>query len=377
MKKLINSIFLVSGTAIGAGLISLPLAAANIGLFWSFIIILVSLFVAYVSSCMSINLSVIAKRGLSIVELSRSFSGNIAGSISMLSFYILSFALLTVYFSAVVSIISYFTGIHMNSLFAILCGGCFYLLFSLKINAFNKTNSFLFLLLLLSVSVILCWLHTAQKLPIETSCLKMKDLFYVLPIIFTSFGVQNVCHFVCNYLEMDEKKIKKSFFYGILIAAVVYATWIYIILNTVYCVDTAFFQKILEHKVESGELVTFLCNFSASKYMALFFEGLTLFAIVTSAIGIGVGLVGSLKEISPLPVKKYTALAVIGIPVLATIFIPNVFMRVLSFGGIIATVFVIFMPFYLLCHLDKRNIFNLKYLFCFLFGLAVVAAGLV
>jgi tyrosine-specific transport protein len=406
MKKMINAIFLVAGTAVGAGLISLPLATANVGLFWSLIVVAASFFAAYQTSCMAINLSVVAQKGLSIVELSQEFSGRAACIISMFSFYLLSFALLTVYFSATVSIASHFTNTHMNTLFPILCGLAFFGLFSLKIKAFNRANSFLFLLLVFSVVIILTSLYSKQTIPFEVNCVQAKDIFYLLPIMFTSFGVQNVCPFVFNYLDMDTKKVKRAFFLGILIAAVIYIVWIYTILNTVQASNASFYNRILAHDVVSGELVNFLCKFSSSRYSALFFEGLTLFAIITSAIGIGLGLIESLRGIC-----KYRTIvtpAVIVVPVLTTIFVPNVFMNVLAFGGIIATIFVIFMPFYLTLKINRTrrtgaseiilqelsgpvneyeyiisqstsfgSVCNIcrKYLFCILFGVVVVLAG--
>jgi tyrosine-specific transport protein len=403
MKKMVNAVFLVAGTAVGAGLISLPLATANVGLFWSLIVIAASFFVAYQTSCMAINLSVVAQKGLSIVELSQEFSGRAACIISMINFYILSFALLTVYFSATVSIASHFTNTHMNTLFSILCGLVFLGLFSLKIKAFNRANSFMFLLLIFSVVIILTSLYSKQTIPFEVNFVRAKDIFYLLPIMFTSFGVQNVCPFVFNYLDMDTKKVKRAFLLGILIAAVIYTVWIYTILNTVHTSDTSFYDKILTHDVVSGELVNFLCKISSSQYSSLFFEGLTLFAIITSAIGIGLGLIESLRGICKY--RSLVAPAVIAVPVFTTIFVPNVFMNVLAFGGIIATIFVIFMPFYLTVQINNaketkaiakelecgfsahknltdRNVASgslcnicWKYLFCLLFGIAVVLAG--
>ncbi len=108
MKKLLNSIFLISGTAIGAGLIALPLVAINIGSIISSIVILFMAFLAYQTSLMIIDLNIKRNTSYSVMELSKMLSGNTAFTITSLSFYILSFSLLTVYFSGIASLLCSF-----------------------------------------------------------------------------------------------------------------------------------------------------------------------------------------------------------------------------------------------------------------------------
>ena len=99
MKKLLNAIFLVSGTAIGAGLIALPLTAVNLGMTVTTFIIALMIFIAYQSSMMTIDLIEHHKKSVSIVKISKEIGGKRSFTISLLSFYTLSFSLLTVYFA--------------------------------------------------------------------------------------------------------------------------------------------------------------------------------------------------------------------------------------------------------------------------------------
>ena len=370
MKKLINSIFLVSGTAIGAGLIALPLSAANIGIFYASIISLISFFVAYQTSCIAINLCSYLGKGASIVYLSEKISGKAAFLISITTFYILSFALLGVYFFGTADILRYFSQTIDNRVLIVLCSVLFYFLFSLKSKYFNTISSALFGVLIICILfVMFSFYNNSNTVPIFNNNLSVRDFFYFLPVIFTSFGVQNVCPYIFTYLENDVKRVKKAFFIGTMIPAVVYVCLIYLTLNFAYTTDISFFNKILAHNVSAGELVNFLCKISKSNLLSIFFKILTLFAIITSAMGIGIGLICSFKEIMKNSVL--IRIIVVLIPTITIFSFENTFVGILSFGGVIATVFVIFMPLYLSYKINKQSLLSVKSIVCLIFGVLV------
>ena len=76
MQKLIHAIFLVTGTSIGAGLIALPMTIVNLGMVSFGIMIAIMVWLAYQSSCMTVQLNVAHKTPASIVDLSRQYGGN-------------------------------------------------------------------------------------------------------------------------------------------------------------------------------------------------------------------------------------------------------------------------------------------------------------
>ena len=108
--------------------------------------------------------------------------------------------------------------------------------------------------------------------------------------------------------------------------------------------------------------------------MEIFFKTLSLFAIITSAIGIGLGLKKSIEE--SVTSSKYMASGVVcAIPVVLCMAVPNAFINILSFGGMIATVFVIFVPYYLLKKkLNRKMDFGDN--LCVIFGGVVVLCEL-
>lgn len=375
--KLLHAIFLISGTAIGAGLVALPLVTVNLGIYLSIFIIALMVFVAYQSSMMTIDLNAKNKEAASIIKLSEDlFVPRIA---SLLSFCTLSFALLTVYVSAFSGTLSAFCNINDDFLI-ILCGIMLFAALSLNVSCFRTVNSALVLTLLVIVGFAVMRIHSDAgdvSLKYFESNVTTPELLAFLPIGFTSFGVQNICPHVYRDLNGDRKLISRAFIIGIIIPALVYVVFLSCVFENIITRDPMFFKRLQNHQVSVGELIKFLCNSSDNLFMELILKTLTLFAIATSAIGIGLGLLKSFQEmLSEKSNNRTIAAAIIClVPVLVGIIIPNAFINVLSFGGMIATVFVIFVPHYLL---KVRNLNEHRFgnNICLAFGILIVLCEL-
>lgn len=373
MKELINASLLISGTAIGAGLLALPLMSVNLGLEISSAVIIFMIFIAYQSSMMALDLNQLTDKPDSIVEMSRKLSGKGACMISLLSFYMLSISLLTAYFAGITDSIRIFCSVKSNLLIVPFCGLGLFIILCLKSDVFSRLNSILVVILLAAITISLIKIHSSQEVQFPQVSCNASEIFAFLPIIFTSFGVQNICPYIYDYLNKDRKKINLAFLLGIIISAIVYIIWISFVFENVLSRDIVFFEKLQNHRVSAGELVKFLCESSDSSFIDITFKILSLFAMITSAIGIGLGLLKSIQE-TITPSRKLAGAIICIIPMIIVMITPNTFISVLSFGGIIATVFVIFMPYYLLYKNGKLTEIKKKifYHVCLIFG-AIVA----
>ena len=370
MKKLVHSVCLIFGTCVGAGLVALPMLAVHLGIWLSAIIIAAMVYIAWRSSMMTVDLNALRGMPSSIVCLSEVYSGKKAFGVTLTSFYILSFSLLTVYFSCVADIIKTFC--HFGQTTGILVCGCgLFGVLSLKTRVFSQLNTIFVGLLMVVIVVAIFQTCTDGRLKLPEGSLQAKELWAFLPVIFTSFGVQNVCHTIYRYLDGDKRKIRLAFFIGILLPAVVYVAWIACVLQTIASHDAAFYQRLQAHQVSVGELIAFLCSCSRYPSLGLSLKLLTLFAVITSAVGIAIGLLQAVKELLS---GKMSRLLVCIVPVVINLTISDVFLKILSFGGMVATIFVFFMPYYLLKKQGQKLTFGEHV--CCLFGIIVVLCEL-
>ena len=319
---------------------------------------------------MTIDLNALHQAPSSIVQLSGIYSGEKAFGITLASFYLLSFSLLTVYFSCVSDTVNTFC--HFGQTTGVLVCGCGLLGFlSLKTNVFSRLNTIFVGLLMFVIAVVIFQTCTGGKFAVPKSSRQLNDFWAFLPVIFTSFGVQNVCHTIYGYLDGDKRKIRLAFLIGILLPAIVYIVWIVCVLQTIASHDAVFYQRLQAHEVSVGELISFLCDCSHYRSLGFFLKSLTLLAVITSAVGIAIGLLQSVKELLS---EKMSRLLVCAVPVVINLTISNVFLKILSFGGMVATVFVFFMPYYLLKK-QKQSLTVGEHLCC-LFGIIVVLCEL-
>ncbi|MDR1333318.1 MAG: hypothetical protein LBJ69_02860 [Holosporales bacterium] len=373
-SRFLNAVFLIAGTAIGAGVIALPLSSANLNFIQILCLMGIGFFVAYQSSCMAIDLSMHVGKGTGIAELSKRLSGKWAFAISIASFYGLSFAVLSAYFAGITDTVESLFEIPRTCI-TLLCGGGLAAMLLARLKVFDRLNAILFAVLMLALMAITFGIYNFEPSRLVDLKSESKDVFYFIPIVFTSFGVQNICAHICGYLEMDKAKIKRAFKVGILIPAVVYAVWIFTVLMSIQISDISFLSKVREHQVGAGELIEFLCRNTKLTMASGIFKILTFTAMATSAIGIGIGLLDSIRE-TYIKNKIFATAAVTAIPLLVAIFLPHAFISILSFGAMIATVFVVFIPYFLLHKIDRSQTWKCRFVLCILFATAVVLCEL-
>ena len=370
MQKLIHTIFLVTGTSIGAGLIALPMTVVNLGCGAFIGVIAIMVWLAYQSSYMTSQLNVANKAPASIVELSRQRGGNMLFAVTLSSFYLLFFGLLTVYFSCMADTIGTFCGLSKTAS-VVLCGCGLLLLLNMQTRAFSNLNSVFVLMLLAVIAVaVISIKHMPETVTKEVSC-GTDEWIKMVPILFTSFGVQGSCAYFCSYLNNDLKRLKTAFLVGLSIPAVIYFLWTLCCLKTAMSYDAEFFQRLQAHEVSVGELIRFLCESSSLPTMGVFLKLLTLFAVLTSTIGVALGLLQPLQAFLPQSVAKS---ALCFVPVLINLTVAEAFLKVLSFGGMMLAILAILVPYKLLKPMGVQK--TLPHRLCFVGGLVVVICEL-
>jgi tyrosine-specific transport protein len=359
MNKQIGAILLVAGTCIGSGMLALPLVLAKLGIVTSILLMLGIWGVMYFTSLINIELNLKAGTGLPLGDLGKLFSGPVAGWMGTISLKLLMYALMAVFLYAISSVTEKLTGWR----FEYICGsyalGSIVLL-SLPISFVDQCNRLLFIILVsvfgfLIVALIfgINWTH----LPMHCSTWDIPKWSAIIPVVFTSFGFQVIFHTLTHYLDKDPVKLKRAFFWGSLIPASVYIIWTVGVISLIYNKSPDFFHKMVNTNVEVGDLVTQLSHVSNWPLIQTCVWWISILAILTSILGVGLGLVDSLKY--KMGQMKWMAAPLAVIPAyIVAVWVPNAFIVVLGFAGMILAVIAILLPVYLFY---KAKIKNLHY----------------
>ncbi len=368
MEKLIGSILLIAGTCIGSGMIALPMVLAKIGLIPSIILMFIIWFLMYYTSLINLELNLQAGKGLALGRLGRYFSGRIAEIIGMVNLKILSYALLAVFIYGGSSIIQNLLSLDISITYI----GAWYAVISilvllLPLKLIDYINRLLFIGILIVIAILIIGLIAMIKwhnLPLFSS--RYKEILVwseIIPVVFTSFGFQVIFHTLTNYCNKNAKTLKLAFLFGTLIPAIVYIIWTSSVLTVIHHENPVFYQQMVVGNVEVGELVKELSSIAKWQSIQLLVWIISTLAIATSVIGVGVGLCDSLKvSFSNLQcnsiIRDIIASTTTILPAyIVTILIPNAFITVLGFAGMILVIIAILLPAYLLYKAKIKNFY--------------------
>lgn len=367
MNKKIGAIFLIAGTCIGSGMIALPMVMAKLGLIPSFILMIFVWALMYYTSLINIELNLQSKKVMSLGSLGFHFVGPITGFIGNISLKLLSFSLLAVFINGTSSVISEILSQNKH-LFLIetTCAIFSILILLLPIKTIDYINRTLFIFLLCIFLVLLFGVITTinwNNLPLYSdSYTDIKVLSSVIPIVFTSFGFQVIFHTLTDYCKKDPKLLRNSFFYGSAIPALIYIFWTCGILGSIYNHNNEFYNKMINGQADVGNLIAELSQIAKWQSIQLLVWWLSLVAIITSIIGVGRGLCDSLLHIFKEKISNTKLLGIIssvctiGPAYIVSILVPNAFIVVLGFAGMILSIIAIILPIYIFLNARFDNL---------------------
>lgn len=390
MYKQIGAILLVAGTCIGSGIIALPMVLVKLGLISSILLMVMIWFIMYYTSLVNLELNLQAGHGLSLGSLGRHFSGRTAELIGTISLKLLSYSLLAVFIYGGSSILKELIASKMAIQYSFNNIATCYTLLSialllLPIKLIDYLNRFLFVGLLAVVAILLTGLVMTinwSELPLFSD--QYSDLSVwvaIIPVVFTSFGFQVIFHTLTNYCHKNVKMLKQAFLWGSLIPAIIYIVWTCSILSVVYQDNPQFYDQMVAGKAEVGELIQVLSGIAKWQSVQLLVWWISILAISTSILGVGVGLCDSLKrmlskKVPNFGIRNILASIITILPAyLVVIYVPNAFITVLGFAGMILSVIAILLPVYLFWQIKAKQFYyselNRKYLIQFSVVVAV------
>lgn len=364
MQKQIGATLLIAGTCIGGGMIALPMILARIGLIPSLLLMIFMWAIIYYTALISLEVNLQAGKTMSLGNLGRLISGKKAELIGVTSFKLLSFSLVAVYIYGGSSVLQKMIGssvyqepsfITTSSIYALVA----VILLSLPIKFLDYLNRILFIGLLAVISILVIGLAGEinwHNLPLFAKEYNNISAWIIIaPIIFTSFGFHGSLPTLINYCNNDPRILKKVFLWGCCIPSIVYMIWTFSILSVIYDSSPNLYNQMVSGEVEVGGLVKELSLIIHTKSVQLLIWWISLLAIITSLLGVGMSLCQTIRENMEPKFPKQTkitciisALITVLPAYLMAILIPNAFIAVLGFAGMILVIIAILLPIYLL-----------------------------
>nr|WP_275659068.1 aromatic amino acid transport family protein [Shewanella sp. Isolate8] len=352
---MLGSIAIVAGTAIGGGMLALPLATASLGTIPALLLLVAIWAVSIYTSLLMLEINLRAGVGLNVHAITGKTLGKVGQLIQGGSFLSLLFALTMVYLMGGSSLLkSRFEplGIEVSHeaavlLFTFIFGG----FIAIGVSWIDKVSRVLFTAMVaLFVIVVLFLLPEVSPNYIlresATELVSKGELgnlwLAAIPVVFTSFGFHVCIATIVRYLDGDAMSLRKVLMIGSTIPLVCYILWLMVTLGTVGGATVHGFEGSLP------KLVAALQGIAHSSILQQCIDLFANLALITSFLGVTMSLFDYIAELTRarenLLGRVQTWLVTFVPPLLCALYYPDGFIKVLGFAALPLVVMIIFLP---------------------------------
>lgn len=345
MKQLMSGILLVTGTAIGAGMLALPVVTAEAGFLPSFFTYLLCWGVMTCTGLLMLEICLEMPEGANLITMAGAYLGRGGKIFAWVLYLFLFYCLSVAYLAGGGGIIRGASGALPPWGGVLLFLALFSPIVYFGAKAVDKVNSVLMAGLILSyvAFVVFCLPHV-RLAPLQRA--DWGKSWLAIPVIFTSFSYQGIIPTLTAYLKRDAKLVRISIIGGTSAAFLIYLLWEFLILGTI--------------PLEGGQGLGMAKRFGLTAVAPLsarigqdaissIGQTFAFFAIATSFLGVTLGLFDFLADGLKRP-KKGGARLLLAVltfapPAVIALIYPSLFLTALSMaGGIGCSLLLVLLP---------------------------------
>lgn len=344
---------LVSGTCIGAGMLGLPISTALGGFYPSALSFIFCWFMMCISAFLMLEVSLWYPEETNLISMAKATLGKPGEIIAWVIYILFLYALMTAYTTVAGGIIAKgLTKVGLSEswgtwIIVALFAGIVYL----GARWVDWTNRFLMAGLIAAYFALV--FNVVPKVSLDLLAQgHPKYLLSAGPLLVTSFGFHLLIPSLKNYLHSDIRSLRWAIFWGSLLPLVVYLMWEMLILGVVPVQGEQGLLKIMHAEYLTGkqavvELTELLSGLLKNVYITFFAATFGLCAILTSFIGVALGLFDFFADGFHIKktIKGRFLLSVLTFlpPILISIFYPR-FLIALHYAGVFAAVLLVIYP---------------------------------
>lgn len=285
-NRFLGAILLVAGTAIGAGMLGLPIITGFCGFCPSFLVIVACWAFLLMTAFIILDVNLSMEGEVNIISMAEKTLGKWGKVVAWTSNLFLLYALEVAFMaggSQILKDLLPFPSWIFPLL--ILCPLGMVIVKGMRI--IDKVNR-IFMIGKLGVGyvILICFVPSHVKFSLLSHA-DFSPLLFTLPIVIQSFCFHAVIPSLVNYLDRDAKKLRMSIFLGSLISLIVYGLWEFLVLGVVPVVgEISLSNAWANGSVSTAPLIEVL-HVSVISTGAVIFA---LFAVGTAFLGVSLGL---------------------------------------------------------------------------------------
>lgn len=345
---------IVAGTAIGAGMFSLPVASSGLWFGYSLLLMLFVWYCMYSAGLYLLEANLRFPRGASFDTIAEGTMGHFGRLVNGASVAFLCYILTYAYISGGSSIITYsldsVAGVTVSRpvasfIFAIVLSG----VVVLGTRAVDKVTTALIggmvITFLMSVGGLVDQVEVSHLFPGLPASETLPFSLTALGFLVVSFGMQTAVPSVTKYLDKDAGRIRQTLLWGSLLTAAFYALWQFSVLGNISRDE---FPALIAAGGNVGDIVSALADKGMADNMSRALQLFSNMAVASSFLGVALCLYDYIADLfgfkDDLSGRIKTAAITFIPPTLLGVMLPNGFITAIGFAGLVMVLFCILSP---------------------------------
>ncbi|KHT63303.1 tyrosine transporter [Photobacterium gaetbulicola] len=339
--KLLGSSLIIAGTALGAGMLAIPMVLAQFGLVWGTLLMLVIWLGTTYAALLLLEASIKAGGGLGMNTIARKTLGKGGQLVTNSLLYALLVCLLMAYIigagdlvQKLLSSIGLDLSLMQSQVAFTMIAGVVVAAGTAVIDKLNRALFAVMVIMLVLTLLSLVPTISIDNLMVATSDSKI-DLIKTSSVLFTSFGFMVVIPSLVTYnKEASHKQLRNMVVIGSLVPLFSYLLWLYAAMGNLSAEQMVDFKNVSELIAALG---------SSHSMINLILSVFTGLALLTSFLGVAMALfdqnVDTFRQN-----RAVTYVLTFILPLAGALFAADQFLSVLGYAGIILVFLAVFIP---------------------------------
>ncbi|MEZ8034414.1 amino acid permease [Vibrio crassostreae] len=338
---MMGSSLIIAGTALGAGMLAIPMVLAQFGLLYGTLLMVLICFGTTYAALLLLEATIKAGGGLGLNSIARKTLGKQGQLLTNGLLYALLICLLMAYILGAGDLLSKLLsnfGVEITAttsqiVFTLLAGA----VVASGTGVIDKLNRALFFVMLASLFATMAFLAPSmtQENLMQVTSHDHVDLIKTSAILFTSFGFMVVIPTLVSYNhEATDKQLRNMVIVGSLIPLVCYLCWLFAVVGNLSEEQFRSFKNV------SDLMAAFEAQSSWVGNVLSTFTGL---ALLTSFFGVAMALFNQNKDMFNQNTAVTYCISFI-LPLAGSLLAADKFLQVLNYAGIILVFLAVFVP---------------------------------
>ncbi len=349
--KLIGGILLIVGSAIGGGILALPIATSELGFMNSSMLLFFCWAIMTASALLILEVSLWLPQNTNIISMAKATLGKTGAAFAWIIYLLLFYSLLAAYiaggsdfFKNLLQLIHIALPNHVvAALFTFVLG---YIVYR-GIQIVDYANRSLMTIKFITFFLLIAFISSHISLPkLEGGQLAVFSTGMTVAV--TSFGFATIIPSLRSYFKDDIKKLRQAIFFGSLIPLICYLAWDVTVMGVIPREGSDGLISMLHSGQSTSAFVNELSALLHQGTITSLARTFTSICLLTSFLVVSLGLVDFLADgfkLKKIGKNNFIVCSVALLPPLLIVVInPHIFIAALAYAGIYCIILLIIFP---------------------------------